>query len=171
MSEINKDKALRKNAGLREGVRDESRDERSPDPLIISVDDHVVEPAHLFERWLPAKLRNHPDAPRIERRGIAGMKYVGGTKYEIEWDESAPKADTWFYEDLVAPHKRHVAAVGFARDDMTLSPITYDEMRPGCYSPKERLADMDVDHLQGSLCFPTMPRFCGQTFLRQKIKT
>ena len=139
-------------------------------PLIISVDDHVVEPAHLFERWLPAKLRNHPDAPRIERRGIAGMKYVGGTKYEIEWDESAPKADTWFYEDLVAPHKRHVAAVGFARDDMTLSPITYDEMRPGCYSPKERLADMDIDHLQGSLCFPTMPRFCGQTFSEAKDK-
>ncbi len=133
-------------------------------PKIISVDDHVVEPPHLFERWLPAKFRDHPDAPRVERRGIAGMKYMGGTKYDIQWDESAPKSDCWFYEDLVAPHKRHVAAVGFARDDMTLSPITYDEMRPGCYEPKARLEDMDIDGVEASLCFPTMPRFCGQTF-------
>jgi hypothetical protein len=54
-------------------------------PKIISVDDHVVEPTHLFERWLPAKFRNHPDAPRVERRGIAGMKYLGGTKYDFQW--------------------------------------------------------------------------------------
>ena len=26
-------------------------------PKIVSVDDHVVEPAHLFERWLPARYR------------------------------------------------------------------------------------------------------------------
>ena len=139
-------------------------------PKIISVDDHVVEPAHLFERWLPAKFRDHPDAPRVERRGIGGMKYMGGTKYDIQWDESAPKSDCWFYEDLVAPHKRHVAAVGFARDDMTLSPITYDEMRPGCYEPKARLEDMDIDGVEASLCFPTMPRFCGQTFAEANDK-
>ena len=47
---------------------------------------------------------------------------------------------------------------------MTLSPITYDEMRPGCYDPKARLDDMDIDHVEASLCFPTFPRFCGQTF-------
>ena len=96
------------------------------------------------------------------------MKYKGGTTYEIEWDDSQPKSDTWFYEELVAPHKRHVAAVGFPRDDMTLSPITYDEMRPGCYDPKARLDDMDINHVEASLCFPTFPRFCGQTFPEAK---
>jgi predicted TIM-barrel fold metal-dependent hydrolase len=139
-------------------------------PLIISVDDHVVEPPHLFERWLPARFRNHPDVPRVERRGIGSMRYVGGTSYEIEWDDAQPPGDTWFYEDLVAPHKRHVAAVGFDRDEMTLSPITYDEMRPGCYDPAARLADMDADGVEGSLCFPTMPRFCGQTFAERRDK-
>jgi len=134
-------------------------------PLFVSVDDHVVEPPHLFERWLPEKFRNDPNAPRVERRGIASMTYTGGKPmYDIVWDDSQPKSDTWFYEDLVQPHKRHVAAVGFDRDDMTLSPITYDEMRPGCYDPKARLEDMDLDHVEASLCFPTMPRFCGQTF-------
>jgi predicted TIM-barrel fold metal-dependent hydrolase len=133
-------------------------------PKLISVDDHVVEPPHLFDRWLPAKFQNHPDKPRVERRGIASMVYAGGQKYDITWSDDAPKSDCWFYGDLVAPHKRHVAAVGFDRDDMTLSPITYDEMRPGCYDPKARLEDMDADWVEASLCFPTFPRFCGQTF-------
>jgi predicted TIM-barrel fold metal-dependent hydrolase len=139
-------------------------------PKIISVDDHVVEPPHLFSRWISPKFRDHADLPRIERRGIKSMTYVGGTNYDIEWDETQPKADTWFYESLVQPHKRHVAAVGFDRDDMTLSPITYDEMRPGCYDPAERLKDMDLDHVEASLCFPTMPRFCGQTFAERQDK-
>ena len=68
------------------------------------------------------------------------------------------------------PHKRHVAAVGFDRDDMTMAPITYDEMRPGCYDPKARLEDMDLDGVESSLCFPTIPRFCGQTFAEAKDK-
>ncbi|MFM7068656.1 MAG: amidohydrolase family protein [Actinomycetes bacterium] len=130
--------------------------------MIVSVDDHVVEPPDLWERWLPASLRDR--GPRVERRGIAGMTFVGGTRYDIEYSDDAPLADCWIYEDLVVPHKRHVAAVGFDRDDMTLSPITYDEMRPGCYEPKARVADMLANHVDVSLSFPTFPRFCGQTF-------
>ena len=76
-----------------------------------------------------------------------------------------PQADCWIYEDLVYINKRHVAAVGFDRDDMTMSPITYDEMRPGCYEPKARIEDMEMNHVEASLSFPTFPRFCGQTFL------
>jgi predicted TIM-barrel fold metal-dependent hydrolase len=133
-------------------------------PRIVSVDDHVVEPPDLFARWLPAKWRDHPDAPRVERRGLESMTYRGGTTYDFEWSDDAPAADCWLYGDLIAPHKRHVAAVGFSRDEMTASPITYDEMRDGCYDPKARLLDMEIDHVDSSLCFPTMPRFCGQTF-------
>jgi predicted TIM-barrel fold metal-dependent hydrolase len=48
---------------------------------------------------------------------------------------------------------------------MSLSPITYDEMRPGCYDVSERVADMLANHVDVSLSFPTFPRFCGQTFL------
>src|SRR5947209_7896782 len=134
-------------------------------PRIISVDDHVVEPPHTWERWLPAEYRDR--GPRVERRGVGGMKFIGG-QYEQVFDDNGPKADCWVFEDLVYIHKRHVAAVGFDRDDMTLSPITYDEMRPGCYDPVARLDDMDVNHVEASLCFPTFPRFCGQTFTEAK---
>jgi predicted TIM-barrel fold metal-dependent hydrolase len=132
--------------------------------MIISVDDHVIEPAHLFEAWLPKKFQEAGVHPRVDRRRMGGMVYRGGTTYEIDWSGDGPECDVWLYEDLVFPLKRHIAAVGFDRNDMTLSPITYEEMRPGCYDPIHRLVDMDADGVQTSLCFPTFPRFCGQTF-------
>jgi predicted TIM-barrel fold metal-dependent hydrolase len=49
-------------------------------------------------------------------------------------------------------------------------PITYDDMRPGCYDPVARLADMDLNWTEASLSFPTFPRFCGQTFLERRDK-
>ncbi len=137
-------------------------------PMIVSVDDHVVEPAHVWHTWLPERYRDQ--GPRVERRGLAGLRMVGPAVYEHEFDDAAPPCDIWFYEDLIVPLKRHIAAVGFDRDDMTLSPITYDEMRDGCYDPKARVEDMLVNHVEQSLCFPTFPRFCGQTFLEAKDK-
>ncbi len=138
-------------------------------PKIISVDDHVVEPAHVWQTWLPERFR--AAGPRIERRGVAKINWTGAAVYREEFDDaSAHKADTWIYEDLVYTHKRMVAAVGFPRDEMTMTPITYDDMRPGCFDPKARLADMDVNHVEASACYPTFPRFCGQTFSEGKDK-
>jgi len=135
-------------------------------PKIVSVDDHVVEPPHVWERWLSAKHRDK--GPRVERRGIGTMRHVGGGTYEQTFDPDGPQADCWVYEDLVYIHKRHVAAVGFDRDEMTMSPMTYDEMRPGCYDPKARVDDMELNWVEASLSFPSFPRFCGQTFLEAK---
>jgi predicted TIM-barrel fold metal-dependent hydrolase len=137
-------------------------------PKIVSVDDHVVEPPHLWQAWLPEKYREA--GPHSERRGIGTMRHIGGGAYEQTFDADGPQADCWVYEDLVYINKRHVAAVGFDREDMTMSPITYDEMRPGCYDPKARLEDMDLNHVEASLSFPTFPRFCGQTFAEAKDK-
>ena len=135
-------------------------------PMIVSVDDHVVEPPHVWQRWLPARYRDR--GPRVERRGIGSMRHVGGGTYEQTFDDDGPKADCWVFEDLVYVHKRHVASVGFDRDEMTMSPMTYDEMRPGCYEVPGRVSDMLMNHVDRSLCFPTFPRFCGQTFTEAK---
>jgi predicted TIM-barrel fold metal-dependent hydrolase len=136
-------------------------------PRIVSVDDHVVEPAHVWREYLPAAFKDR--GPRVERRGVAGMRHVGGGHYEQAFDDDSPhKADCWVFEDLVYVHKRHVAAVGYDRDDMTMTPMTYEEMRPGCYDPVARIDDMELNHVEASLCFPTLPRFCGQTFTEAK---
>src|SRR3954467_1947055 len=138
-------------------------------PRIISVDDHVVEPAHLWQTWLPERFR--ADGPRVERRGVNAIEFAGAAAYKEEFDDSSPtKADRWVYEGIVYTHRRRVAAVGYPRDEMTMTPITYDDMRPGCYDPKARLADMDVNGVEASLGHPTFPRFCGQTFAEGKDK-
>ena len=132
-------------------------------PKLISVDDHVVEPPHVWEEWLPARFKDR--GPKVERRGIREIDYVGTASYVEHFDEDSPiKVDCWVYEDLVYTHKRMVAAAGYPKEEMTLTPITYDDMRPGCYDPKARLDDMDVSWVEASMCFPTLPRFCGQTF-------
>ena len=91
-----------------------------------------------------------------------------GTTYTFDLDPDGRTADFWAYEDLLMPHRRIIAAAGYDVDERTLTPITYDEMRPGCYEQKGRLEDMDVNWVEASLSFPTFPRFCGQTFLEAK---
>jgi len=48
---------------------------------------------------------------------------------------------------------------------MVMEALTYDEMRPGCYERDARIVDFERNWVDGSLPFPTFPRFCGQTFL------
>jgi len=43
-------------------------------------------------------------------------------------------------------------------------------MRKGCWDRDERVKDLAVNHTDGSLPFPTFPRFCGQTFYEAKDK-
>lgn len=136
-------------------------------PRVISVDDHVIEPAHLFETWLPAKYRDR--GPKPLTAGIGELAYVGG-KYKFTTDPDGQLTDWWSYEGDLFPYKRIIAAVGFSRDEMTLDGITREQMRRGCWDPKDRLADMDLNHVEASLCFPTFPRFCGQTFAEANDK-
>ena len=129
-------------------------------PKIISVDDHVIEPAHVWQDRLPAKYRDV--GPRVvQRRG--NMSFVGGV-FSYEPDDDGQLGDWWVYEDKQIPQTRLSAAVGFDRDEVKVVGITYDEMRDGCYDPKARLADMDENWTEAQMAFPSFPRFCGQTF-------
>jgi predicted TIM-barrel fold metal-dependent hydrolase len=131
-------------------------------PPIVSLDDHVIEPAHVWERWLPQKYRDL--GPRVERRRYKPFDIVGFGEYAFEEADDGAPCDVWVYEGLVFPLKRHIACVGFDRKDILPLPITYDEMRPGCYDPSARVADMIANGVNGSTCFPTFPRYCGQRF-------
>ncbi len=135
-------------------------------PKIISVDDHVLEPPNVWVDRLPSKY--HDVGPRIERKIASNLQFNGTTyTYDLDTPDGTP-TDFWVYEDLIMPHRRIIAAAGFPVDEVTLTPITYDDMRPGCYEQKGRLEDMDINWVEASLSFPTFPRFCGQTFLEAK---
>lgn len=139
-------------------------------PKIISVDDHVTEPATVWSDRLPRKYADV--GPRISRLPVKEMTFVGGTFTATpgEKGDEGPLADWWFYESLRRPLTRLDTAVGFSRDEVVLAGVTYDEMRQGSYKLKERLEDMDTAGIEASFCFPTFPRFCGQTFYESRDK-
>lgn len=136
-------------------------------PMIISVDDHIVEPADLWTSRMPAKFKEA--APHIVRKDMPDVTFVGGKLTVNEGGGGAP-ADWWIYEKLQRPLLRVDSAVGVPRDEVTMKGVTYEDMRPGSYRQKERLEDMDTNHIEASLCFPTFPRFCGQTFTEAEDK-
>ncbi len=135
-------------------------------PKIISVDDHVIEPPRVWQDRLPRKYLDI--GPRIVRAPFTGLDGRGGAFTVIDDGTEGRPTDWWYYEDLRMPHVRSNVAVGMDRDDVNHLGITYEEMRPGCYQQAARLADMDVNWTEASLCFPTFPRFCGQTFNEAK---
>ena len=143
-------------------------------PKIISVDDHVVEPAHVWNTWLPERFREC--GPRVIRQKWAPFIHKPGARYENTVDPEGTEGDAWLYEDrLIYVQKSFVAIPqsatpdgiegGFDRTKMQMIATTYDEMRPGCWDPHERVKDFEANHMDGSLPFPTFPRFCGQTFM------
>ncbi len=136
-------------------------------PLIISVDDHVVEPPTVWADRLPKKYAEI--GPRIVRAPMGEITFVGGKLTVKPGSEGFP-TDWWYYEDLKRPLLRVDSAVGVPRDEVTMRGITYEDMRPGSYDVGPRLEDMDINHLEASLCFPTFPRFCGQTFTEAEDK-
>src|ERR1700691_4951552 len=136
-----------------------------PLPMIISVDDHVVEPPNVWQDRLPSKYADV--GPRIVRAPMPEVKFRGGSLKVKPGSKGVP-VDWWYYEDLKRPLLRVDSAVGVPRDEVTMKGVTYEDMRPGSYEVKPRLEDMDVNHIEAALCFPTFPRFCGQTFTEAK---
>jgi predicted TIM-barrel fold metal-dependent hydrolase len=135
-------------------------------PRIISVDDHVVEPPDLWTERLPSSYGDR--IPHVVR-DRAKFHFEGGV---FSYEKGAPDGewcDWWIYDDLVYPLPKLSAAVGF--DELDVTPITFDQLRPGGWKQADRLTDMDDNHVEASVCFPNvLPRFCGQAFLEREDK-
>jgi predicted TIM-barrel fold metal-dependent hydrolase len=136
-------------------------------PPIVDLDAHLVEPPDLWTSRLPAKYRNL--GPRVEYLP-AGSPILDGGGYIEEPGTEGPPVAWWFYEDHRYSVKRLIAAAGYPADEITMQGVTFDQMRPGCWRPKDRLADMDINGIEAQMCFPNYPRFCGQLFLRGQNK-
>jgi predicted TIM-barrel fold metal-dependent hydrolase len=112
---------------------------------IISVDDHLIEPPDLFEGRLPSSLED--GAPRV-------VELEGG-------------AQTWVFEGNLYPNVGLNAVVGRPKEEWSMDPARFDEMRPGCFDIEARIADMDLAGLWASLCFPSLVSgFCGAVYSR-----
>ncbi|HEX2384748.1 MAG TPA: amidohydrolase family protein [Acidimicrobiales bacterium] len=118
------------------------------DLLLVSVDDHVVEPPDLFAGHLPDRWRDV--APRMVTR-------EDGT-------------DVWQYDGKEIVNIGLNAVAGRPPEEYGMEPTSLHEMRPGCYDIHERVRDMDANGVLGSMCFPSFPNLCGQLFARSGDK-
>jgi predicted TIM-barrel fold metal-dependent hydrolase len=132
-------------------------------PNIVSIDDHVVEPASIWTDRLSSRWQGA--GPRVVRERVDKNLDPAGDAGEWEW------CDVWYYEGIRFPIQRVIGSVGFDPEDVEKKPVTFDEMRPGCYQAEERLLDMTIDGVDVSVCFPNLwVRFCGQRFLEGEDK-
>ncbi len=122
--------------------------EPDPDPApvhftVISADDHLVEPRHLFEARLPKGLAER--AP-----------YVKTTSKDRE---------IWVFDGKAYPQVGLNAVVGRSKDDSPMEPVRFDQMRRGCWDPAARVADMDLAGIWASVNFPSqITGFCGTVY-------
>lgn len=88
--------------------------------ILISVDDHIAEPATMFDAHVPARYRDL--APRVvtDERGF----------------------QQWWYGDVKGRNLGLNAVAGKPPEMFNVNPQRYDEMRPGCYDVDERVRDM-----------------------------
>jgi predicted TIM-barrel fold metal-dependent hydrolase len=121
---------------------------RVEDLVLVSVDDHVVEPPDLFEGRLTAKYAEQ--APKLVRKD-SGI-------------------DVWQFMDQELPNIGLNAVAGRPPEEYAMDPTSFDEMRSGCYDIHDRVKDMNANGVLGSMCFPSFPQFCGQLFARTATK-
>jgi len=110
--------------------------------ILISVDDHIIEPPDMFAGRLPAKYAD--DAPRLVHRD-------DGT-------------DVWQFRNTTIPNSALNAVAGRPKEEYGLEPQGLDEIRPGCYDVHERVKDMNAGGILGSMNFPSFPGFAARLF-------
>jgi predicted TIM-barrel fold metal-dependent hydrolase len=116
---------------------------------VISVDDHLIEPPDLFEGRMPAALDEA--APKI-------VELDGG-------------AQAWVFEGNLYPNVGLNAVIGRPKDEWSMDPARFDEMRRGCFDIEARVVDMDTGGIWAALCFPSLVSgFCGAVYSRAQDK-
>lgn len=110
---------------------------------IVSADAHILEPPHIWERWLDERHRDR--APQLV--------------------EDSEGGSAWLFAGSAEPDPIGLTATpGMPWDQFRWKGVTYDEARPGCYDGAARLADMDIDGVDAEVLFPpqrTVGHFLG----------
>ncbi len=108
---------------------------------LISVDDHLVEPANMFEGRIPKKFGDR--GPRV-----------------ITDDTGAER---WAVDGNLHPNVGFNALVGRPVSEYSMEPTRFADMRRGTWDVHERIKDMDINGVYASLNFPSsLVGFGGQ---------
>lgn len=108
---------------------------------LFSVDDHIVEPPGVWVDRVPAAVRDR--VPHVvEADGRQMWVWEGGQELTMGLN----------------------AVAGKPREEWGMEPARFDDMRAGCYDPKERAKDLLSNGIFASVSFPTLPGFAGRKF-------
>jgi hypothetical protein len=116
--------------------------------ILVSVDDHVVEPPDMWDGRLPARWKDR--APRLVHK--------------------ADGTDVWVFEGQQIPNIGLNAVAGRPPEEYGMEPTSLAQLREGNYDIHRRIDDMNAAGILGSMCFASMTGFCGELFGRQPDK-
>src|SRR5579859_3620026 len=107
---------------------------RVDDMIIVSIDDHLIEPPDMFDQHVPAKYADQ--APKLLRRPDGN--------------------EEWVFEGRVMGVMGINATVSWPKEEWGFDPSALAEMRPGAYDIHERIRDMNRNGVFASMCFATL---------------
>ncbi|HEX4937911.1 MAG TPA: amidohydrolase family protein [Candidatus Kapabacteria bacterium] len=109
------------------------------DMVIVSVDDHISEPPDMFNRHLQ------------------GDDLATAPKFHT----SPTGANYWTYQGMTMTSVGLNAVVGRVPEEYGMEPQSLEQVRKGCYDPKARIDDMNVNGIAASLNFGSVGGFDG----------
>jgi len=109
------------------------------DMILVSIDDHIIEPPDMFDNHLPEKYK------------ATGPKMV----------HTAEGKDQWEWEGQVVGSAGLSSVASWPKSEWNFDPTGLAEMRPGCYDIDARVRDMDANGVFASMNFPTFAGFSG----------
>jgi predicted TIM-barrel fold metal-dependent hydrolase len=116
--------------------------------ILVSIDDHIIEPANMFDGHLPEKFKE--GAPKYVHGGPSGV-------------------DHWEYQGQQTGSVGLNAVASWPHEEWGFDPVGHAEMRPGCYDIDLRVKDMDANGVLASMCFPTFAGFNGMSLARSTV--
>jgi predicted TIM-barrel fold metal-dependent hydrolase len=118
------------------------------DMIMISIDDHVIEPENMFENHMPDKYK--ADAPRYIHDPATGHGH-------------------WLFQGLQTGQPGLGAVASWPHEEWDFDPTGFPEMRPATYDVDLPVRDMDANGQLAGMCFPTFPGFAGTSIARSSV--
>ncbi len=118
------------------------------DMVLISVDDHITEPAEVFDNQLSGEAL--ATAPKLRSR-------ESGANY-------------WEYQGMQMGSVALNAVVGRPREEYGFEPTALEQLRKGCFDVHARVDDMNVNGVASSMNFSSLAQMDGGVYLNAPDK-
>ena len=118
------------------------------DMILVSVDDHVVEPPDMWDGRVP-------------------KKYADQTPRMVVQDDGT---EAWEFQGRRSTNVGLNAVAGRPPEDYAFDAQALADMRAGCYDVHQRVRDMSANGVLASLNFPSWAGFAAGAFLRTEDK-